>query len=272
MAGMTSSRRRPGGSPPLDDLKLGCQTWAARSDPFPHFVAHNVFSAERALAIENAFREVLDRGLSFDVEPERFSRNLGEFDAFGVNFSATLPLALHLFFSRRWCEHLIDRTGIRDVVHAVNGGLHFHCPGSSSGRIHNDFNPGWFSRTPNHGDGWLSDEEVCSYRSGQIVGSGAPPLRLARAIAMIYYLNNPPWPEGDGGFTGLYRSPLQALLEPSRIVPPVNNSMLIFECSPKSFHSFVGDNRFARSSVIMWLHRDVNISRRCWGQADLVEW
>jgi 2OG-Fe(II) oxygenase superfamily len=70
------------------------------------------------------------------------------------------------------------------------------------------------------------------------------------------YLCNPDWIEGDGGETGLYGSREDPVDRPIAVVPPINNSLLMFECTPYSYHSFLSNGRSPRNSVIVWLHRE----------------
>ncbi|WP_433757792.1 2OG-Fe(II) oxygenase family protein [Nocardia sp. CA-135398] len=85
-----------------------------------------------------------------------------------------------------------------------------------------------------------------------------------RAVAVLFYFGNPDWRPGDGGETGLFAH-IGANPVPALTVPPLNNSLLLFECTPRSWHSFVGDNVAARNSVMMWLHRPKEDVLRRWG-------
>ena len=48
----------------------------------------------------------------------------------------------------------------------------------------------------------------------------------------LYYLANPRWEPGDGGSTGLFTSADDSIEAPSAEMPPINNSLLLFECTP----------------------------------------
>ena len=75
----------------------------------------------------------------------------------------------------------------------------------------------------------------------------------------------------DGGMTGLYSSPRQPVNRPDAAVPPVNNTMLLFECGARSWHSFIS-NRQPRRSVILWLHRTREDAIAHWGERAIVNW
>jgi len=91
-----------------------------------------------------------------------------------------------------------------------------------------------------------------------------------RAVAAIFYLDNPPWSPGDGGTTGLYRNASDPVDQPAAVVPPLNNSMLAFECTPFSYHGFVSNRRHPRNSVVLWLHRSRQDVVRRWGEHAIV--
>jgi Rps23 Pro-64 3,4-dihydroxylase Tpa1-like proline 4-hydroxylase len=83
---------------------------------------------------------------------------------------------------------------------------------------------------------------------------------------MIYYLNNDGWQPGDGGETALFATGKLGV-GPFGLCPPVNNSLLLFECTPHSFHSLIANPRRARDSVILWLHSTVEDAEAKWGTA-----
>jgi Rps23 Pro-64 3,4-dihydroxylase Tpa1-like proline 4-hydroxylase len=100
------------------------------------------------------------------------------------------------------------------------------------------------------------DVRRCSYTHG-VTAPGVNRRKVARAVTMIYYLANRPWFPGDGGETGLYRKATDPVARPAAIAPPINNSILVFENGPGSYHSFIRNRRNPRNSVILWLHRTI---------------
>jgi hypothetical protein len=152
----------------------------------------------------------------------------------------------------------------------INGALHYHETGSKDGFIHQDFSACWFVNRPRADGINVTDSSLCDYRTGAVSGPGVLPRERVRAVAMLYYLNNPPWASGDGGETGLYRSREDAIDRPAATIPPLNNSMLIFECSPRSFHSFRSNRRNPRSSIVMWLHTTTEVAAAKWGRGSIL--
>jgi hypothetical protein len=124
--------------------------------------------------------------------------------------------------------------------------------------VHNDLNPG---------------QEAANTGSGEpdLLRSPFEPLTV-RAIAMIYYVGNAPWAPGDGGVTGLYFGPNDPVDRPAKVVPPINNSLLTFECTPKSFHSFISNRVHPRTCIVLWLHRHRADAILRWGEKTIIEW
>jgi len=249
---------------------LARSRWWMRRDPFPHFVASEVFEPGFYRQVEHAFRHVLARGLSESSDARRLSRAIRSYDVYALNLAPDLEWPLAIFVSRAWHDLLATLTGVA-VTGDVNGGFHHHAIGSANGAPHNDLNPGWFAdcRRP---DGInLSRHDLCNYLHGTALDASVTPHRVIRAVAMIYYLCNE-WVHGDGGETGLYRNALEGVAHPAATVPPVGNSMLVFECTPFSYHAFLSNHRRPRNSVILWLHRSVDAVTRRWGERSIVGW
>ncbi len=143
---------------------------------------------------------------------------------------------LRLFASRPWHDMLASLLRVEATGH-VNCGLHHHLVGSADGFPHNDLNPGWFPGEVD-GDGIrLAEPTQCEYTSGVLHSpSHRPAVETVRAAAAIFYLDDPPWSPGDGGMTGLYRNASDPIDQAAAVVPPVNNSLLAFECTPFSYH------------------------------------
>jgi Rps23 Pro-64 3,4-dihydroxylase Tpa1-like proline 4-hydroxylase len=110
----------------------------------------------------------------------------------------------------------------------------------------------------------------CDYRFGADDDNVATVERM-RAVAIIFYLANPS--SGVfGGQTGLYRSNSDSIDKPAAVVPPVNNSLVAFECTPASFHGFISNRTAVRNTLVMWLHRDKSEAIRRWGEQNIVYW
>ena len=242
--------------------------WNFQLDPFPHFRANDVFVPEFAEDLQQAFRRILRRGCAAQCEPARFSRNMIHSDAFGWDYPPDIKGPLALFYSQAWLDLLQALTGI-EATRDMNAALHHHPVASANGTVHRDLNIGWFSDQPRADGVNPMDVRRCSYANGTAQDPTAKPRRTVRAATMIYYLANKRWKTGDGGETGLYRSAADPVDSPALAVAPRNNSLLLFENGPRSFHSFIRNTRHPRNSIILWLHRSVESTEQRWGRARL---
>lgn len=257
----------------IADIVSGTTRWLRYAEPFDHVVATEVFRPEVYAAMEDQFRVWLGRGLSDGpLGPDtRFSRALGSYDAYGYNFTAGRAGAFDVLLSRPWGELLGRIFGVKDTHH-LNLGLHHHLPGSATGWPHTDLAPGWFvDDHPAEDQMTLSDPDRVDYRTGRSTGPGTRAVEEVRAVAILVYLANPPWQPGDGGETAVFAGS-GGDRHLVRRVPPVNNSMLAFECTPYSFHTFLSNVRTERNCLVMWLHRPKEEAVRRWGDRTIVYW
>jgi hypothetical protein len=250
---------------------LNAREWVLCHEPFPHVRAQNVFAAGFHRELEEAFRALLkDEGLA-TWPGARFRRNMPGFDAAAVDFEGHVGTPFDRFVSREWCDLFARVFGVPDV-RFVSGALHHHAAGSRDGHVHHDLNPGWFAQAGDAQDIVLPRADVC-YRTGAApAGVTLASREMMRAVVIIYYLNNAEWSPGDGGETGLYRSGLDAVRDAVVSVPPINNSLVAFECTPASFHSFRSNRGQPRNSVIIWLHREKQDVLARWGASAIVPW
>jgi hypothetical protein len=233
--------------------------WMVRSRPFPHVVATDVFRPHFLARLTAAFEATVAAGA--------FSS--------GANYTRRLPAEpgspFALFVSRPWHDLLARLTTTR-ATGDVDAGLHHHRVGRPAGHIHNDLNPGYFVGTAGPARVNLSRPGVCNYYQGTCTRPELTPRATVRAVAMLFYLANPPWQPGDGGETGLYTTNFDTVGQPAAAVPPINNSMLVFACTPYSFHGFLGNPHHERNSVILWLHRSRQEAEEQWGKDKIVSW
>jgi hypothetical protein len=256
--------------PKLEDV-LANRRWRYRTRPFPHLVARDVFSLEFFSELRQAYEEILANGLSDTRDPARFSRNMPNSDAYAWNFPPALEGSLAIFYTRRWHDmlaRLLDVPATGDV----NGALHHHHPGSSNGFVHGDLGPGWFTDQPRPDGINPMDLERCSYTSGKVYVADAQARETIRAITMIFYLGNKGWSPGDGGETGLYAAKDTPVEQPVALAPPIDNSILVFENTPASYHSFLTNRRRPRGSAILWLHRPRGDVVARWGVQPAHQW
>lgn len=248
---------------------LAQRTFWRRFEPFPHVIARDVFTDEVARSLADAFSAVLARGLSAAREPGRFSRSVPGYGAFVFNLGPDTEGPLSVFMSREWHDMLARMFGVEATLD-VDVALHHHEPNSPSGWVHNDLNPGFFVDQPRPDGVNASDAGACDYQTG--AGARRPLRETVRAVALLYFLANDRWSPGDGGETGLFTEQWRDVNEPFARVPPVNNSLVAFECTPRSYHAFLTNRRASRSSVVMWLHRRKSEVVARWGERSIQRW
>lgn len=256
-------RSELGTSVRLEEL-LSNRRWLIFSEPFKHLIAQDVFVQPFYAKLERAFQAILDRGLSDKLDNNKFSRNMTNYDAYGIAIPDEAPF--DIFLSQEMYDMLTNVFEINSTGD-LTGQLHTHKIGGRNGFLHNDLNPGRFpARKPN--DRTVFYNTYAYEKGGRVQGpheQGA-----VRAVAVIYYLNNGAWSPGDGGETGLYTS-IDAE-HPAIRVPPINNLMMAFECSPFSYHAFISNLRRPRNSIIFWLHSSFDEAARRWGEENFVWW
>jgi LPS sulfotransferase NodH len=247
---------------------LAPHPWAYYTHPFPHVVARRVLRDGVYAEVDSAFASVLAGGR--DAGPAGFARTTPGYDVFSHTLRPGVEGPFALFCSRPWHDLLADVTGIAASGHTFCG-LHHHAVGSLSGSVHNDLNPGFFPRAAERSEVVLNDHTRCSYYGGG-VAPGVEPVETIRGVAMIFFLHNPPWHQGDGGEIGLYEHAGDPVDRPATAVAPLNNSMVLFECTPHSFHAFIGNRRTVRNSLIMWIHRPPDDVVTRWGRDAIIPW
>lgn len=234
--------------------------WLRRSDPFPHVVADRVFTTDFYNELARAVAELVDSGKLAPLERH---------DIFGRTLTSETRGPLTFFLSRGWAD-LLARVFAVSATGFVNCGVHHHAIGSSNGFPHNDVNPGWFIDEAAADGVVLPQPDRCVYTSGQRLDPSAEPVQMVRSVAMLFYVGNGSWQDGDGGETGLYRSGFDPVDRPAATVPPIDNRLLAFECTPMSFHGFIRNNMRPRNSVILWLHRSHEEAMERWGDGAIV--
>src|SRR5262249_26228336 len=139
---------------------------------------------------------------------------------------------------------------------------------SRTGWIHTDYCSGWFDESAARpGTIIFPDRASCGYFDGRPRMPGVQPEEYIRAGTAIFYLCNDGWQPGDGGETALYSGP--RFDSASVLVPPANNSLVLFECHPRSHHCFLTNPGRRRNSIIMWLHSTVADAETRWGPTGL---
>jgi LPS sulfotransferase NodH len=261
-----SHRDPPTSTHPIDPegalrAALSPVRWWRSSRPFPHARAWPVFRPEVYASLVGAFREYEDAG--------RFTRGIPGYDVTAMPVTRENAGPFEVFTSRPWHD-LLARMFDVDATGEVNISLHHHAVGSLSGSPHNDLNPGWFVPGDPKGEIVVHSPRVCDYRTGA-TKTAEQSVERVRAIAVIYHLGNPEVPT-SGGDTGLYRGTSDPVDRPLVMAPPVNNSLIAFECTPFSYHAFLTNRNNERNCLVMWLHRSKEDVVDMYGEASIVGW
>lgn len=219
------------------------------TEPFPHIVVDDFLKPEAYEAIENDFRKRLAIGV--ENTPHRYDR----FHTFDIDYDGykyapegwTDPAGpLYFFYSAAW-NTFFSQLFNQPVTLTTSMAYHHHPPGDRTGFVHHDFADRYF-------------DIRLRLQSGVIPRDMMPNIRFQnqkenilierRAIAILFYVANPPWKEGDGGETGLYADDQKTLLKK---IPPVNNRLLAFHISKRSYHAFQA-NTLPRNCIVQWFH------------------
>ncbi|MBB5913893.1 hypothetical protein BJY24_002760 [Nocardia transvalensis] len=242
---------------------LAHRRWIRRARPFPHVYVRDVF-------VDGFYRRLAEEFERVHRGQNLFAPVADGYSATGVRLTEVRDGPLEVFLSRAWHD-LIERVAGVRASGDVEGSLHHHEAGSPRGRPHHDLAPAWFPGSPPEpGAIGLPDSAIDLRTGARPAGTAARP--MVRAVAVLFYLNNPEWRPGDGGETGLFSDLGDGAPAPALSVPPLNNSMVVFECTPRSWHTFLGANSAARNSVVMWLHRPEEEAVRRWGGDHIAVW
>lgn len=224
-------------------------------DPFPHIIIDDFFSRETAVHLSAFFTEVLNRGTAQQPDPTKFSPfvysdNKHEYDGYVYTPRYDEDPSLALFFSATW-NQFFSKLFHQPTGLCTSFSFHYHPPGNRTGFTHSDYAFKYFSPLHTTHFGSIYKEQ----------NGGTNLLKTVRVIALIYYLKNDDWSDGDGGETGLYQNKGTV---PVKLIEPINNRLFAFNISPHSLHAFQ-QNQKRRSSIIQWFHVDPDWCRRKYG-------
>lgn len=214
---------------------------AVTREPFPHIVINDFFKPAVYESLCARFAEIQQRGfLDGSWSPDHFHRFNIDYDGFVYEPRGTLDLPdpLAVFFCLEW-QWFFSKIFQQQSGFEISLAFHHHPPGNRTGFVHHDNVDKHFS-------------PARRLANGVFYGEGAPsePIVARRKIALIYFLGNEAWREGDGGETGFYSNDGRTLIKK---VAPVNNRLLAFQISPVSMHAFQ-ENRRPRDSIVQWFH------------------
>jgi hypothetical protein len=239
-------------------------SWRQHESPFRHFRATGVFDEETYASLAAAFRPILEASQQ-GTGNYRMTRSRADYDARMLSVDEELAGRFAPLFAPDWIRFLYRFMGL-PYLDRLSGGLHSSEIGARTGGIHTDFCAAWFDESIEQRGAFLfPDHRRCEYYTGQKVVEDAQPRQYARAAALIYYLCNDGWRPGMGGETSFYGAARASDRTSADLVPPLNNSLVLFECSPHSYHRFVSNTGMVRNSIVMWLHCTDELARSRWG-------
>lgn len=222
--------------------------------PFNHVTILNAFEP---LVVEN-LESVFNRNVAKSAPIGKVGET-GEYFYSAVNYTPDLldinNSAISILASNALRELVCSILNVQTVP-ALMLGSHRHNPPSRDGWIHTDcaivsFPPdgprvnGFNVFQPNTGCNYSDDSRDRQPTS----------LKLARSVACLYYFGNRDWQQGDGGETALFAIDR---MSPVKKVAPIHNTLLAFEISPVSFHSYQACPNHTRDSFIWWYHSNVS--------------
>lgn len=241
--------------------------WWEHSWPLRHYRATDVLDSDSYAAIRQTFNEILDATDGDGVGRYTLKKLKRSYSARVLGINDELAAAFAPLFAEERLRSVSDFLGL-EFVPRVEGALHSNPAGSETGWIHTDLCSGWFDEAGSDPDTLVFPRRGrCHYFTGQARTRDAEPREYIRAATLIFYLENDGWAPGDGGETGLYSSALETEHNQVTLVSPINNSLLLFECSPHSYHRFVANPGRMRNSIILWLHSEVDVATAKWGTA-----
>lgn len=239
------------------------QLWEHRH-PFRHFRATNVLAPEVYQPVASRFSALLD-GNGHKDAPYRFAQTNVNYDARILGVDEALAPSFAPLFSMGLIEELHELFDF-PFLPAVDGALHSSPVGSRTGWIHTDLCAAWFDESvPPTGPFLFPRRDRCDYFTGSPKDAAAAPKKYVRAAALLFYLCNDGWAPGDGGETALYGTQEPSSRSAVAHVPPLSNSLLVFECSPHSYHRFITNPGRVRNSVILWIHAAPEVMESRWG-------
>jgi hypothetical protein len=239
--------------------------WERHTAPFVHFRVRDIFRPEIYARLTSAFSEILADSEPGRTGPYQMARTRTDYDARMMSVTDELAPRFAPLFELQWVRFLERLTGT-PALDRISGGLHSSDPGARTGAIHADFCTAWFDESPaNAGSLLLPRHQRVEYFTGRKLVPDAEPKQYVRATTLLFYLCNEGWKAGDGGETGLYGASRNSSRVSTELVPPVDNSMVIFNCSPHSYHRFVTNPGRRRNSIVMWLHQTEADAETRWG-------
>ncbi len=239
--------------------------WQEYALPFRHFSASNVFDSETYKQLSHQFTLILEMTAGKREGAYKMRPAQGSNDGLILGLTEKLATAFSPLFTEAWLRSLAELAGLK-FLPRIEGALHSNPQGSRTGWIHTDCCSAWFDESNSKAEElMLPPRRRCNYFTGKAKAPDAKPTEYIRAATMIFYLCNDGWESGDGGETGIYSADHETEDTMVKLIPPINNSLFLFECSPHSYHRFITNPGRTRNSIILWLHASVEDAVARWG-------
>lgn len=218
------------------------------------------------LVIENLFDQHIENGLSLlFAELIQKAKPIGKVGEVGNLIYDALSLPLNLEVLRSSTASVLASVELKELIASslqirldnnIMLGMHRHNPPSKAGWSHTDFAVVSFPNIEPNFNGLRVFHEGCGCEYSDDSRDRQPnSIKTARAVACLYYIGNPTWKPGMGGETGVLAEPGSRVVAS---VPPRNNSLLVFEISPISYHAYLGSPHAQRNCFIWWYHSAPN--------------
>lgn len=241
--------------------------WVHFTSPFSHFRAEQLLCPASYDRIATAYDAILGNTENNGPGHDKLRKSMENYDARMLAIDSRIAAMFQPLFDVDWIKWLCDLCEIPFIAH-IDAALHSSLPGSRTGWIHTDLCSAWFDegkRAPKLNELFFPDRTSCDYFTGRIKKDGCNPVEYIRAATIIVYLCNDGWTARDGGETALYSS--LGKRADINLISPVNNSALVFRCSPHSYHRFISNPSKTRNSIIFWLHTTAEYGMSLWGSA-----
>lgn len=234
--------------------------------PFKHVVVDNFFKEEFLDKLVTYFDLKFKEGLSGDQDDKNkfhvFKKEIN-YDGYVFTPNLTQDEPLKLFYSVTWNLYFA-KLFRKPTTFGTNFALHHHPAGDRTGWVHHDYATYTFPHRHVLSNGVTGTQGEDDNGNQKLIspGVGEKKLKQKRTIAILFYLNNPEWKEGDGGETGLYTSKDKSSLV--KKIAPINNRLLAFDVSPESYHAFQ-QNFKERNVFVQWFHADLDWCEKEYG-------
>lgn len=215
--------------------------WVHRDSPFPHVVARSVFHPE---FLDAAWTDFHDRWQRESARATR-AEHSGRWD---LSLTGTGG-PLGVFLSRSWQEIVASLCGVPVLDSHLTGALVRHGRGALSEQPHTG----------------MEQEATIPDPPAGIPGAPSATDRMVCVAVAEVFLGNVEWSPPDGGETALYDNS-DGTQSAVPTMPPVDNSVIAFGCTPSSWHGVrMATGEFGCSRVVSRLYRPHRAVLEQWG-------